>query len=352
MRTPNDLALRFPENPLLQPEQVVPSAPGLQVECLLNPGVFRHDGRICLLVRVAERPVPVAGRVRIPFLRGGRPDVLDVAADDPLLNTDDPREYKYGGEGYLSTVSHLRLFDSEDGRSFRDTGRQIHGAGPQEAFGIEDCRVSTMDDGRFVLTYTAVSSGGYGVGMKITRDWKTFEDCGVVLPPANKDAAVFEEKIGGRYFCLHRPSGVIVGGHYIWMASSPDLRHWGSNVCMARTRPGAWDGGRVGGGAAPIKTSTGWLAIYHGADASSRYCLGALLLDPDEPWRVLARSRFPIMEPVEDYEQRGFFGQVVFTNGHLVDGDRVTIYYGASDRVICGAEFSLRAIMKSLEPVT
>ena len=72
--------------------------------------------------------------------------------------------------------------------------------------------------------------------------------------------------------------------------------------------------------------------------------LGTLLLDRDEPWRVLARRREPIMEPSARYEQNGFFSDVVFTNGHLVDGDEVTIYYGAADRVICGARFSLREI--------
>ena len=344
----NDLARRFPENPLLRPADVTPSGPGLKVECLLNPGVFRHDGKICLLVRVAERPEPATGRVRIPYLKDGKVRVLDVAKDDPELNTSDPREYKYRGEGYLSTVSHLRLFTSTDGRRFTDAGLQIHGRGPRETFGIEDCRVSTMADGSYVLTYTAVSADGYGVGLKVTRDWRTFEDFGLVISPSNKDAAVFEEKVGGEYVCLHRPSGVIVGGHFIWLAHSPDLRHWGSHECIARTRPGSWDSSRVGGGAAPIRTPRGWLAIYHGADAASRYCLGALLLDLNEPSRVLARSSTPIMEPLEDYEQKGFFGQVVFTNGHLVDGDRLTIYYGASDSVICGAEFSLEEIMRTL----
>lgn len=344
----SDLACRFAENPLIRPSDVTPSGPGLQVECLLNPGVFRFGGKVCLLVRVAERPVPAPGRVRIPFLREGRVEVLDVAADDPEVNTDDPREYKYRGNGFLSTVSHLRLFTSPDGRRFEDAGLQIHGRGPRETFGIEDCRVSTMDDGRFVLTYTAVSADGYGVGLKTTRDWRTFEDYGMIISPSNKDAAVFEERIGGEYVCIHRPSGVIVGGHFIWMATSPDLHRWGGHTCVARTRPGCWDSARVGGGAAPVKTDRGWLAVYHGADEKSRYCLGALLLDTNDPTRVLARSEQPIMEPREDYERRGFFGEVVFTNGHLADGDRLTVYYGASDTVICGAEFSVARILGAL----
>ena len=111
-----------------------------------------------------------------------------------------------------------------------------------------------------------------------------------------------------------------------------------------------WDSARVGAGAAPIRTSEGWLAIYHGATVNpTRYCLGALLLDLDRPWKVLARSTEPIMEPTAEYEQVGFFGNVVFTNGHLVDGDQVTIYYGASDSVICGARFSIREILRTLD---
>jgi len=110
-----------------------------------------------------------------------------------------------------------------------------------------------------------------------------------------------------------------------------------------------WDSSRIGAGAAPIYTKQRWLEIYHGADQNSRYCLGALLLDLDEPWKVLARSAEPIMEPLAEYERKGFFGNVVFTNGHLVNGDEITLYYGASDSVICGAKLSLEAILKSFD---
>jgi predicted GH43/DUF377 family glycosyl hydrolase len=132
------------------------------------------------------------------------------------------------------------------------------------------------------------------------------------------------------------------------MAFSDDLKHWGGHCPVARTRPGMWDSVRIGAGAAPIYTERGWLEIYHGADHNSRYCLGALLLDLEEPSKVVARSAEPIMEPVEEYERKGFFGEVVFTNGHLVDGDEITLYYGASDSVICGAKLSLDKILRSL----
>lgn len=113
-------------------------------------------------------------------------------------------------------------------------------------------------------------------------------------------------------------------------------------------RPGRWDSARVGAGAAPIGTPEGWLEIDHGANGEHRYCLGALLLDLESPWKVLARSREPIREPVADSERTGFFASVVFPNGHVVDGDTVTLYSGASDSVICGARLSLREILQTL----
>ena len=344
-----DFAHRFHQNPLLVPAQVTPSQPGLRVECLLNPGVFRYRNRTYLLVRVAERPEQPPGRVRVPIMEDGKLKILDWNAADPLLNTSDPREYKYQGEGYLSTLSHLRLFVSEDGIAFSPAPRKaLWGDGILEAFGIEDARVTTFEDGRFFVTYTAVSSWGYGVGLRVTSDWENVTPHGMIISPSNKDCAIFERKIDGRYVCLHRPSGVIVGGNYIWMAFSDDLKHWGGHRPVARTRPGKWDGARIGAGASPIFTGQGWLEIYHGADSDSRYCLGALLLDLNEPWKVLARSPEPIMEPLAPYEKEGFFGSVVFTNGHLVDGDEITLYYGASDSVICAAKLSLRQILDSL----
>jgi predicted GH43/DUF377 family glycosyl hydrolase len=91
------------------------------------------------------------------------------------------------------------------------------------------------------------------------------------------------------------------------------------------------------------------LEIYHGADFNNRYCLGALLLDLKDPSKVISRSINPIMEPIAEYEQTGFFGNVIFTNGHYVNNDILKIFYGASDEVICSAEFSINQILNSLK---
>jgi predicted GH43/DUF377 family glycosyl hydrolase len=171
----------------------------------------------------------------------------------------------------------------------------------------------------------------------------------MIFPPHNKDCALFQEKIGDKYFAFHRPSSPELGGNYIWLAQSPDRLHWGNHKCIATTRPGKWDSARVGAGAAPIKTEKGWLEIYHGANEEHRYCLGALLLDLNDPSKVIARSEEPIMEPIADYEKTGFFGNVVFTNGHYMkDEDTLVMFYGASDEVICSAELSIKEILSTL----
>jgi predicted GH43/DUF377 family glycosyl hydrolase len=150
---------------------------------------------------------------------------------------------------------------------------------------------------------------------------------------------------------LHRPSSVDIGGNYIWLAESPDGIHWGNHKCIIKTRNDTWDSARVGAGAAPIKTDKGWLEIYHGANRQHQYCLGAFLLDLNDPSKVIARTEVPIMAPSTTYELSGFFGNVVFTNGHIVhpDGDTITIYYGASDEFVCGAQFSINEICSLLK---
>ena len=98
-----------------------------------------------------------------------------------------------------------------------------------------------------------------------------------------------------------------------------------------------------------MRIPEGWLEIYHGANEENRYCLGALLLDADDPTKVITRSARPIMGPLLDYEKTGFFGNVVFSNGMIVAGDEITLYYGAADEVICGATLSIKEILHSLE---
>jgi len=346
-----DIAKRSIHNPLLRPGDLKPGIAGMEIACLLNPGVFRMNNKTWLVLRVAERPIQTEGKISFPvYTTSGTIEVLSFDKNDPKLDATDPRIILYDGKNYLTTLSYFRLVCSDDDIHFYEDPAYppIFGQGEQEAFGIEDCRVATMDDG-YCLTFTEVSSLGVGVGLMVTRDFRHFDRKGMILPPHNKDCALFEEKIEGKYYAFHRPSSPELGGNYIWLAESPDRVHWGNHKCIAVTRKGSWDEDRIGAGGAPIKTSEGWLEIYHGANKDNRYCLGALLLDLKDPSKVLARSREPIMEPIVEYEQNGFLGNVIFTNGQYVQGDTIRMFYGASDEVICSAEFSITEILKTLK---
>ncbi|MDQ6900534.1 MAG: glycoside hydrolase family 130 protein [Candidatus Dormibacteraeota bacterium] len=349
----SDLARRFPGNPIVSPQDVRPSRPGLSVIGVLNPASFRFQGKSWLLLRVAEG-VPAGGdqvsaSVLDPATPGGMRTVA-VRRGDPLLAAgSDPRAFVWSGDSYLTTISHFRLASSADGVHFQvEAEPALEGEGELESYGIEDGRVAEID-GSFWLAYTAVSPSGFGVSLASTVDWKTFDRHGMIFAPPNKDCVLFPEKIGGSYLALHRPVSQGLGGQYIWLASSPDLLHWGDHRCVVRPRRGAWDSAKVGAGAPPVRTEEGWLEIYHGVDDNNRYCLGAVLLDLNDPAHVLGRSSEAIMEPLTDYERGGFYGNVVFATGAMATGDEFTLYYGAADEWVCGATMSIREILASLD---
>ncbi len=349
-----DIARRFKENPLISPAYIKSSSPNMVVECLLNPGAFYYEGKYWLLLRVAENSNKKEGFFMYPFIVDNLYKFLEVAENHPNLNASDSRVHSFENNDYLTTISHFKLVNSIDGIHFSEAVNYplIIGEGMLEEYGIEDCRVSKIED-TFYLTYTAVSANGVGVAMKSTKNWVDFESHGMILPPHNKDCAIFEEKINGKYYAFHRPSSVNIGGNFIWLAESENLIHWGNHKCVLKTRPSMWDGKRLGAGAAPIKTNLGWLAIYHGANEDNVYSLGAALLAINEPWKVIGRTLNPIMKPIESYETTGFFNNVVFTNGHIYNPgeDIITVYYGAADQFICGASFSIQEILNYIEPV-
>jgi predicted GH43/DUF377 family glycosyl hydrolase len=245
-----DIAQRFPENPLLLPKDLEPGIPGLQIISLLNPGVFRFQNKVWLLVRVAEGTVQKEGYLYFPVLNAtGNMEVIEVPLNDPDLIAVDARIVNYKGLDYLTTISHLRLLCSDDGVKFYEHGgyKSLVGHGYLERFGIEDCRVTQIDDD-YYLTYTAVSDSGVGVGMRTTKDFLNFEHHGMIIPPHNKDCAIFEEKVNGKYYCLHRPSSKEIGGNYIWLADSPDGVHWGNHQCIVKVSRLMGQRARRGGG--------------------------------------------------------------------------------------------------------
>jgi predicted GH43/DUF377 family glycosyl hydrolase len=244
----------------------------------------------------------------------------------------------------------LRLARSANGQNFVvDEKPTLTGVGEYEAFGIEDARMTWLDDGWCYISFTGVSEWGVVTSLRRTLDFEKFERMPVMFGPDNKDIALFPERIGGRYYTLHRPAVKHLGSLAIWLASSNNLQDWGRHRALIGPRPGFWDSERVGAGASPIKTAEGWLELYHASDENVRYCTGAVLLDLEEPWRVIARSKVPFLVPDEPYELSGFLPNVVFHNG-LIERQPglLELYYGAADELTCGAAVTVAAILDTL----
>ena len=225
---------------------------------------------------------------------------------------------------------------------------------PEEVWGIEDPRITYLAElEQYVIVYTAYSRVGPGVALALTKDFCDFERYGMIMPPEDKDAALFPRRIGGQWALIHRP--VSAPGAHMWMSYSPDLRHWGGHKLMLEARRGGWwDANKIGLSAPPIETPRGWLVIYHGVrqtPAGSIYRLGLALFDSQRPEICLKRGSEWVFGPEEAYEQRGDVDNVVFPCGTTLgpDGDTVRLYYGAADTSIALATGSLRTMLEWLE---
>lgn len=348
---------RFSENPLITPEDILPYHEGYEVIGAFNAGVAEFNGETLLLLRVAERPISQGTKILSPSFDLKRQQVITQAYDrnDPDYLFDDNRVIRLASHPNvfcgLTSLSYFRLARSTDGHHFTiDAQPFIYPSNRYQLFGVEDSRITPIGDS-YYITFSAVSPIGIGVNLVETKDFVSYQDHGLIFAPENKDVVIFPEKIKGYYYALNRPSLKSVGQPDIWIARSKNLLEWGHHQHLLPIRPGRWDGARIGAGAVPIKTPQGWLEIYHGMSADDRYCLGAVLLDLDDPTKVLARSEKPVLEPEEDYEKKGFFGEVVFTCGGIVHDRTLRLYYGVSDRSMAGVELNIDEILAELTAI-
>ncbi len=343
--------VRHPNNPLITPRDLEPSRSDFEVIGVFNAGATTYDDEILLLLRVAERPVSTDGVILCPHLDAdGALSFERIQPDDSNFDTSDPRVVidQRTGEVWLTSISHLRLARSSDGVHFTIADQPwLKAEPPYETLGIEDARITKIDE-RYCINYTAVSHAGIATALVTTTDFTNIQRHGLIFAPSNRDVTIFPEQINGEYVCYHRPMPGSFAGLNIWIAASPDLIHWGQLKLVLRSNSAL---GRIGGGAPPIKTEQGWLSIYHSADAQNRYSLGAFLTPLDEPGRIIAQSDQPILVPEQPYETGGFFGNVVFTCGTVVEGDTLRLYYGASDESMALAEVSITELIRSLRPV-
>ncbi len=214
----------------------------------------------------------------------------------------------------------------------------------EDGDGCEDPRITSLD-GQYFMCYTAlhnrvlgtfqISITSIGIDDFINKRWKwetrRFPFSGI----RNKDAALFPKKIDGKYALLHRIEPDIC------IAYSKNLDNWCKMRSIAQPRREMWDSLKIGIAGPPIETDSGWLLIYHGTDFDRRYYLGTMMLDRENPEKVIYRSQKPILEPLEDYERLGAVPNVVFSCGAVQMDNKLLIYYGGADSVLCVADFNI-----------
>ncbi len=247
------------------------------------------------------------------------------------------RSHKMNGRSILGKA------ESEDGFNFKVDEKPFMIPATEgifkeyEAFGVEDPRIIFMD-GEYLITYSAYSRHGVRIGLAKTKDFKTIERFSLITESDYRNVVIFPEKFQGLYARLDRPHSEI-SPWSIWISYSPDLKYWGESKLIMKPLQYHWDEMKIGPGAPPIKTSRGWLNIYHGVFPTmdgSVYRLGVALHDLEDPSKIIAVGDEWILQPEEFYEITGYVHNVVFTCGAVPENDgSVKIYWGGADKVMC-----------------
>ena len=290
-----------------------------------------------MLQRYKENPILTATEYLWESRLVSNPAAIYLGGKTHLLYT------AWGGDrkvrlGYASTSDGFRIDERLDQPVFFPKERDF------ENQGVEDPRL-TLLEGRVYLTYTAklVEKGICRPAISsispedfLAKNWSWFKHR-LLLPEhieSNRNVVIFPEKIQGRYVMYHRPIFLEDIGS-IWVAYSYDLRNWTDHKKIAGPRSGMWDDAKIGAGSPPIKLKDCWLLIYHGVHQKDwSYRLGVMLIDLENPEKILYRSEKPILEPEKDYELYGTAPRVVFSSGAVLIGDQLFVYYGGADKVI------------------
>jgi len=213
-----------------------------------------------------------------------------------------------------------------------------------------DPRLTVIED-EVYMTFAVDTKHGLRGGIAKTTDFENWEILSLTVPD-NRNMVLFPEKINGKYVRLERPMPVYSRGRDrfdMWMSESPDMIYWGNAKLVSAVEDFNYTNDKVGPGAPPVKTDKGWLVFTHGVDIDSergkngwedtwkkRYCAGMVLLDLQDPSKVIGVYRDPLLAPETEYEAvDGFRTNVIFPTGAILEDDgTVKVYYGAADTVI------------------
>ena len=242
---------------------------------------------------------------------------------------------------------YLGLARSDDGLKWTIQPEPLMVPDRIEENAVNDPRVTRVGDD-YIICYCADTSIGIRLGIAVTRDFKTVERK-FLSEPDNRNGVIFPEKIDGLYCRLDRPFTrcyELERPYDLWISYSPDLEFWGRHELVLKWQDVYWGSHKIGPAAQPIRTDEGWLIIFHGAELrepegpknwNKTYRAGVLLLDLEDPSKIVGRCEDPILEPEPDvpYENEGHRPKVIFPCGMIDMNDGTCrIYYGASDQVM------------------
>ncbi|MBB6730163.1 glycoside hydrolase family 130 protein [Cohnella zeiphila] len=262
-----------------------------------------------------------------------------------------------------SSTTNLGLAFSDDGVNWEVRPRPLFVLEGPEVIRVYDPRL-TVIDGRCYMCFAVDTPHGIRGGIAVTDDLERFEVLSLSVPD-NRNMVLFPEKLGGNYVRLERPFPIYGrgGGNRfdIWLSESPDLRFWGNSGLLLGVEHVPFANDKLGPAAPPIRTEKGWLTLFHAVDVDpsrgkngwedawiKRYTAGVMLLDLDDPTRIVGLSKKPLMAPDAPYEREGGFrNHVIFPGGMILeDGGEVKIYYGAADTYECLATADVNDLIR------
>ena len=257
------------------------------------------------------------------------------------------RAHKHNGRSILGKA------ESDDGLNFKVDQQPFMVPAAEgifkeyEEYGVEDPRIVSLE-GEFLITYSAYSRHGVRIGLAKTKDFISVQRFAFITEADYRNVVIFPEKFNDLYVRLDRPHSEI-SPWSIWISYSPDLKYWGDSRLIMKPLAYHWDEMKIGPGAPPIKTSRGWLNIYHGVFPTmdgSVYRLGVALHDLEDPARIIAVGDEWILQPEENYELTGYVHNVVFTCGAVPEEDgSIKIYWGSADQVMCVGTADVEALV-------
>ena len=327
---------QFSGNPILSPN---PANPWENL-VVCNPGVILDNGVFYMLYRAAgddEKHVIRFGLATstdgFHFTRMSDEPVFGPSADGPDSGcVEDPRIVKFGDTFYITYA-------------YRPMAPGRYWTFPH------DVVLKPESD---AFTPLAWKENLGNTGLACTRDFRSFRRLGRLTSPVqdDRDVILFPQKIGGKFVMLHRPKHTKETEFpSIWIKFSDDMLDWGGaeDHILIQGRRGTKEE-KIGGSTPPILTDKGWLVLYHGVGDGglSKYTVWAMLLDKDNPLKVLARTKEPILEPELPYEMEGFYNGCVFPTGNVVKDGILYVYYGAADKCVGVATCPLADLLEEL----